>query len=581
MVLDVDAVPLTEMSASGSGLQSQRSGHIREALIVAIAWIVGQLEFFRAQWFSGFNKIMGDPGAARFIIYINENWYQSLLGRASWRNPAFYYPIKNTLGLSDTLLLWQIVYAPARALGADPFLAFQIVLVASSAIGFVTFYMLLRTVWRPPVALGVLGSFLFTFSNALYLNANHPQLFGVLLVPSVCLLGIKAWRSAERGSLVGILWGVGFSALGVLVVYSTYYAGYFALLAAVVAAVLTFLFAPRATLSSVSSVFRSGWFVVIGVVAGAVPPAILFAITFLPALHSSGGYNLATAFYFRANFSDLVNVGSGNLLWGSSIVLGAVHGLAAQSERDYAVTPILLLLSLGAAIWATVRERRDAAPPGGRRFVPAVLTSTGVLLILAPIAIGNTFLWNAVFWIPGASGIRAIDRISLVACGVFVLALVSSFVSLVPRIRIAVPKRSLMVGFSVVALLLCLEQVNVSNSSQMTRSVQVALLDQYHAPPSQCQSFFVETATASLAHPARPQVTAMLLSERFDIPTLNGTSGSSPTGWHLRFPTLPGYTNDVSHWVSVRHVSSTVCALNLDTAMWSVFTPSTTPATAN
>jgi hypothetical protein len=553
-----------------------------ETAIVAGGWIVGQLVFFREQWSSGFDRIMGDPGAARFIIYINENWYQSLLGHASWRTPAFYFPIKNTLGLSDTFLLWQLVYAPARALGADPFLAYQIVLIVLSAIGFATFYLLVRTLWRPPIALGLLGAAVFAFSNALYANVNHPQLFGVLLLPSVCLLGVVAWRAALRGDRRGMLWGAAFGALAVLVLYSTYYVGFFSVLAVLIAAVLVLIVTPRATLSSLSTAVRRGWPVLAGVALGAVLPGILFAVTFLPALHSAGGYKLQSADYFAPQLPDLLNVGFGNLLWGTALVRSTVHGTAALTERDYAVTPILLLVTLVAAVVATVREHRVVAR-GERRYSSAVLAATGVLLVLLPMATGASVrtqhsLWRAVYWIPGASGIRAVDRISVVACGVFALALVDAGAHLYPWLRGSLSGSVLVTGFALVALVLCLEQVNVSDTSQMSRPHQLALLDAAGAPPSDCKSFFVETATASPSHPARVQTIAMLLSAQYDIPTLNGTSGSFPKGWHLFYPMHPdagpwgpGYLDGVNSWISARHLAGPVCALDLDASRWSVY----------
>jgi len=570
-----EAVTYDAPLAAPASAATRRIGTGGEALLVAGGWLVGQFVFFRAQWSSGFDRIMGDPGAARFIIYVNENWYQSLLGHASWRNPAFYYPIKNTLGLSDTFLLWQVVYTPARALGADPFLAYQLVLLASSALGFATFYVLVRTLWRPPIALGLVGAAVFAFSNALYLNVNHPQLFGVLLLPSVCLLGVAAWRSARRGGAGGMAWGAAFGALGVLVIYSTYYVGFFGLIAAAIAAVVALIVAPRATIASVGDAVRGGWKVLVGVLLGAVLPAILFAVTYLPALHAAGGYKLQSAYYFRANLEDLVNVGVGNLLWGSTLVHGVVHGTAALSERDYAVTPILLVLSLLAVVVATVRERRAAAPPSGRRYSAAVLAVTGVVLLLVPMAVGSTFLWRAVYWIPGASGIRAVDRISIVASGVLVLALVDAGTRLAPWLRSTMPGPAFAVCVAALAIVLCLEQVNVTSSSQMSRRAQVALLASAPTPSRACRAFFVETRTASAAHPARVQTTAMLLSERFAIPTLNGTSGSFPKGWRLFYPMRSGYLAGVRYWVAVKHITGRVCALNLDTDRWTVFNPST------
>jgi hypothetical protein len=553
-----------------------------EAAVVAGGWIVGQFVFFREQWSSGFDRIMGDPGAARFIIYVNENWYQSLLGHASWRTPAFYFPIKNTLGLSDTLLLWQLVYAPARALGADPFLAYQVVLIVLSALGFATFYLLVRTLWKPPIALGLLGAAVFAFSNALYANVNHPQLFGVLLLPSVCLLGVATWRAALRGDRRGIAWGAACGALGVLVLYSTYYVGFFSLLAVVVAGIIALMVAPRAAIGGVSTAVRRGWLVLVGIALGAVLPGILFAVTYLPALHAAGGYKLQSANYFAPQLPDLFNVGFGNLLWGSVLVRNTVHGTSSLTERDYAVTPILLLLTLVTTVVATVREHLVVAR-GERRYSPAVLTATGLVLLILPMATGSSVrtqhsLWRAVYWIPGASGIRAVDRISVVACGVFALAFVDACTHLYPWLRTTLSGPVLLTGFGLIALALCVEQVNVSDTSQMSRSVQDALLSTAGAPPSSCTSFFVETTTASPEHPARVQTTAMLLSARYGIPTLNGTSGSFPKGWHLFYPMHldagswgPGYLDGVNSWISTKDLKGPVCALNLDERRWSVY----------
>lgn len=549
------------------------SGRGREALLVAVTWFVGQLVFFRDQWFSGFDRIMGDTGDARLIIYLHENWYQSLLGHASWRDPAFYYPLKDTLGLSDTFLLWQVVYAPLRALGADPFLAFQLVLIVLSALGFATFYLVCRTLWHPPVWVGLLCATIFTFSNALFANSNHAQLYGVLLVPLVALLGIASWRVLPSRRLLGICLGAGFGALSVLVVYSTYYVGYLSVLGTAIAALLTVLTAPRATFRSVAAFLQHRWHVLVGAVVGAVPPALLFAYTYESALRATGGYKLATAEYFAPRLSDLVNVGSGNLLWGSLLVHHVVNGVAAQGERDYAVTPLLLVVCVLGAVFVTVHERRRTSPPGPHHSA-AVLAATGIVMVLAPMVVGSTFLWQAFYWIPGASGIRAVDRIGVVACGVFALALANVSVRALPWLRQHLHGAALVAVCAVVAGALCVEQVNIADGSQISGGQQVSLLDSMPQPPSGCSSFFVESATGSPAHPERVQTTAMLLSERFGIPTLNGTSGSFPTGWNLYEVTKPNYLAAVARWVALEHVTSPVCGLDLDTRSWHTFSSS-------
>jgi len=549
---------------------ARRPGRALEVALVCGTWLAGQLVFFRSQWLSGFDRSMGDAGAARFIVYVNENWYQALLGHASWKNPAFYYPLRSTLGLSDTFLLWQVVYAPARALGADPFLAYQLSLVFASAVGFATFYLLVRALWRPPVALGLLGATLFTFPNALYVNANHPQLFGVLLLPAPLLCFLGAWRLATRRRPAGIALGALAGALGVLVAYSTYYAGFFAALAVVVVLVLSVAVAPSALRRVVAALRAGGWKAVAGAIGGAVLPGALFLDTFLPALHAAGGYQLGAAKFFAPTLPDLVNVGTGNLLWGSA--LGhLLHGTAAGPERDYSVTPILLVTTLVAVVAATVLERRAQPGGAGWRYSSAVLATSALLLLLSPMVVGSAFLWRAVYWIPGASGIRAIDRIAVVASSLLVLALVDAGTRVWPWCTRRVPRGALVTGAVVLAALICLEQVNVADSSQLSRRTQTALLDAVPAPPPSCTAFFVETARGSTTHPARVQTTAMLLSVRFGVPTLNGTSGSFPPGWHLFYPTRPHYLANVRAWVHAHHIAGQVCALDLDTDRWRLF----------
>ena len=324
-VVRADAL-VTSLGARRRGCAGRRVGTRRvrrqvgrggEAAIVAGGWLVGQLVFFREQWFSGFDRIMGDPGAARFIIYVNENWYQSLLGHASWRTPAFYFPVKNTLGLSDTFLLWQVVYTPARALGADPFLAYQVVLVASSALGFATFYLLdPDTVEAADRARPARGGDLRVLERPLRQRESPPA-----VRRAADPLGVPPRRRgvARRaaGRTRGALWGAGIRrarrprpVLDVL-------RRVLLLLAVVIAALLALH--RRAARGTRERRVRSAPRV-------ARPrgtrarrrrcPAILFAVTFVPALHAAGGYKLQSANFFAPQLPDLFNVGLGNLALG-------------------------------------------------------------------------------------------------------------------------------------------------------------------------------------------------------------------------------------------------------------------------
>ncbi len=153
---------------------------------------LGFVIFFRAQILSGFDLLFGDRGDTRFVIFIHEHIFQAMIGRSNLLSPPFFYDVTNTLSYSDAFLLNQIIYAPLRGLGADPYLALLLTLMTLSVAGYGFLYALLRRFGHASVVTSVFSSFLFTFANNLYVNANHLQHFAIYYVPVVAYLAIYA-----------------------------------------------------------------------------------------------------------------------------------------------------------------------------------------------------------------------------------------------------------------------------------------------------------------------------------------------------------------------------------------------------
>ena len=265
---------------------------------MAVGWTVGAVVFFYAQWTSGFDRVMGNAGDSRLIVYLNEHWYHVLRGGQAWLDPAFYYPTRGVLGYSDTFFLWQVFYAPLRLLGAEPFLSFQLTIVAMSLLGFVTFVAFVRAAFGTPVPLGVAGAMVFVFASNLAAHAGSPQVFGIYVAPSIALLGLRAWRlrTVRPRSSVGLAFAAGL--LAALLLFSTYYVGWFTLLGAGLVAVLALVVAPRRAVGDVAGAFRTGWRSLgagcIGFGLGLVP----FLETFLPVIHQLGVRRYGDALYF-------------------------------------------------------------------------------------------------------------------------------------------------------------------------------------------------------------------------------------------------------------------------------------------
>lgn len=128
---------------------------------------------------SGFDKLAGDYGDSRFVVYILEHyfyWFQNITPHSQfWNLPAFY-PLENTLAYSDVFLGIAIFYIPLRFFIDDPFFVTQLIYIISCALNFISFYLLLKNVIKFKDLTSACGAFIFAFSLTRSVQVNHLQL---------------------------------------------------------------------------------------------------------------------------------------------------------------------------------------------------------------------------------------------------------------------------------------------------------------------------------------------------------------------------------------------------------------------
>jgi hypothetical protein len=112
------------------------------------------------------------------------------------------------------------------------------------------------------------------------------------------------------------------------------------------------------------------------------------------------------------------------------------------------------------------------------------------------------------------------------------------------------------------------EQLNTTSASQMRRNTQVALLSAVPPVPAGCTSFFVTDSVRNHLRFYEYQTSAMMISQRVDLPTINGYSGDNPPGWNLEQPGLPGYLAYVKQWTTAHGLTTGVCEYDLGTEKW-------------
>ena len=387
---------------------SRKRRMVRDSFFVVGAWLVSGGFFFSSQWTSGFDRIMGNAGDTQLMVYLNEQWFLVLRGAQPWRNPPFFYPVKGLLGYSDTFFLWQFFFAPLRILGAEPYLAFQLTIVILSFLGFISFVVLARWILRAPLFVAIIGAIVFTFANNLAEHVGSAQVFGIYFVPMILLIGVLSWRlrherlgaSVLLAMICGGLWG--------LLLFSTYYAAWFALLSGGLVALITFLISPRTMSAATLDAIKTGWQCMLAALIGFAVGMVPFFMTYLPIANQLGTRSYVYAMSFAPRFRDLINVGVGNRYWGQLLH----HVWSPPSTNSYvfsfAITPILSLTILTGAVvvvWAVATRRRSMTST--TRFTLA-LCVTSLLLTILPI---NTWVgsgWILVWHVPGATAIRAI-----------------------------------------------------------------------------------------------------------------------------------------------------------------------------
>jgi hypothetical protein len=532
------------------------------------AWLAGALVFFYAEWSTGFNRVFGNVADGRLTVYLNEEWYLVLKGSEPWRSPPFFYPLKGVLGYSDSFVLYQIFFAPFRALGADPFLAQQLTLIALSLVGFSCFVALARATFRTTLFIAIVGALVFTFANNIALHAGSVQIFGIYFVPPIALLALWSWRRRFDRPSLSALGAAAAGGLYALFLFSTYYAAWLALLGAGIVAVFVVLFNPKEAVRSGGAALRTGWRTLLGGVIGAGVGIIPFAQTYLPIVHQFGTrhYALAIRNYAPA-VSQLWSPGHQNFLWDDVFHYPYPAPRSIAVGSSYALTPLLSLTMVAGVVVIVFAVLTHRARMTRTLRLTLALCCTAIVLSVLPLETSAGSLWIIVWHLPGASAIRAVGRVGLAADLVAAFALVGLATEAMhhwTRLRQSSGLRAVAV---VLLCLIVVEQAQGTLSSKLWRNEQLAILALVRPAPANCRSFYVIAPAPTKMLAGAVQTEAMLISQQLGLPTINGYSGETPPTWKFPNPYKTPYFPMIRTWVQTNHLRD-VCALNIVTMRW-------------
>lgn len=557
------------MSRSPSALVP---GSLRAAvaswLVVALVAAANTLLFFRYSIFSGFAEISGDMWDGRYILSIHEHWHHVWSLQAHWRTAAFYYPIRDSLGYTDGFALHGAIYSVWRALGLDWYVSSELTAIAFKLIGFVGFYRLATRVLSIRPAWALLGASIFFQLNSTSVHVTHAQFFVINLIPWIIEAAIACARSLAAGRRHrAFLAGLGASALYAVSLLSGFYMSWYFFLLAVTATLIWLLRRPVVAARSISHIagvaWKNGW--VLPALAGCGVVLLLPMIwLYRPVMHDTGMHQMEEIRKFAGRPADIVNVGPGNIVW-SRLLDRATEILTGRhlgpGERTTGVPPGLLVLGAAGAVFLWRRQSPY------RAAIRAIIAAS-LLLWIASVQLGNFLGWELIAtYVPFGRATRVPPRLQIFLA----LPLIVAATVWLDRIRWFDhwPR------FLALALFLIAEHIYVG-AAHMQRSVEDRLLVALPAPPPQCRSFFVSRPidrpgmSQDIRDFVAPQMDAVVVAERFSLPTLNGSGAFNPPGWDLNKPDEPTYRDRVLRYARAHGVSEGLCGLDAEAGRWEV-----------
>jgi hypothetical protein len=549
-------------------LKKGRFASPRSVVWVAFIWLAAAAVFFRNFLISGFDKIAGDAGDARFDIFIRENFFQFLRGQAEFLSPPMFFPVKGTLGYSDAYLLDGLIYVPLRITGLDPFLTFELLCIGISLVGFISTNILLMRFGGVHQPLAAFAAIIFVFSNALYFSMGHPQLYEVNAVPLIAALLLEATRSRTsypvRSAVVSFFGGLMLALLFSTGYYVAWYFTFLSGIAFVSAAFVRFGLRPfsilraRSYFSLVWRYFPVGFAGAVGFAIGAIP----FWKIYAPIIAQFSGRSYSE--YEGPILTDLLNVSGNNVVWGRLIERLQIvpKDLLYNMEHVIAVTPVLMLTFLCCA-WAVWRNLLLSKPEDRllRSAVLGCFFATAFMMVIM-VKVGEfSLFWFAWHFVPGANVLRSGTRAQIMTNG-FVVVVVAIVLARLLRTTVS---RRLSVGTWALVLLCIAEQLNVDPNHTLSRRQELEALNMIAVPPPDCKSFFVAPHSTDLSY---QQINAMLIAQVARVVTLNGYSGLFPPGWDLWETNAPSYYSNAWRWAVSHGTTDGLCEYELTQRQW-------------
>jgi hypothetical protein len=507
--------------------------------------LVAGLYFFPLKIFEHFSKIPGDMGDARFNNYVLEHGYKYFSGKISeYWNAPFMYPYKNVIALSDNLLGTLPIYSLFRIIHLDRETSFQFWLLSLFTLNFLCCFAALKK-WSGNLILSVTGAYIFAFSIFNIDHLGHAQVLPRFIAP---LVFYWCWKFLSQKQLKYFIYAV----LGtVYQFYCGIYLGFLLFYA------ILFLFIGYFIIYKDWKFFhqfknlktlRNYIFVII---AG----GILLAPIMIPYLHVA--QTLGTR-----SFSNVINsiprLRSYFFTTQAPVLWRFLYGYSAFTFPEFWNH----FLFPGALPWLGIIVIpfifiSKKIKPENKRFI-AFVSISFLLAFIFCLNINGFTLYKIIYYLPGFSSMRSVDRMITILIIYFILAFVFVFRELYHTSKIM---KWVVFCFPILVIgdnfieTWDIKGYDKAESQLKIQKIKKDIQKQYDAhynafayiPVSAPEDEDLNKAYVSM------HLSVMLAAQELNIPCVNGYTGFTPANFFDFFINPDGQLNN---WCDSTHIDA-------------------------
>lgn len=496
----------------------QRSRFLNSALYAATC-VVGIFIAFYPTLLSSFAYMQTDPGDTILVHYFLEHTYQMLTNqdyaaRGIW-SPAFFYPYEKVLAFSENMFGSAPLYWFFRsAFSSD--IAFQLWMMGVCILNFVSFAALLQYLRIHPI-LVALGSFLFSFSMPRLAQLGHQQLLPQFFTPVAFLVLLKFIKNPNLKSLVLLL------TLTYLQILSGIYLGWFFVFSfPVFLAVLSIidLQARKRLLSFSRRFFKQ--LLTISIFWISLVLLTLLPYLSLPEELSSRSY--ADVDIYLPRLVSWLSAPPGSLWYP---FLNPFSGNLPAPNESYLFPGFVVICIALLSLITFFRSKLTLNSERTVLFKACIITF--LLIFCISLRLPNGFsLWRLIYeLIPGASAIRGVSRIWLVAYLYLFVGLLVYFDSWTRRNFLSRKVTTLTLALVLVTAIS--EQITLNLASFEKSYFYQSVHEVRQLSKNRCDAIYMYRDRTRPNYVS--QLIAMFAGIEANVPVVNGYSGFSPPNY--------------------------------------------------